>query len=309
MEYFYSPVPPGDGRCSDNKCPCPEVVIPRGLGYLYIDDALVAFRSQHRSEGDAERAMREALAHSGGGIRGGFFRTGPILVCEQGARLRGLDLNVAGADAARWWHSGEVPLRATPLATPREPLAPGDSPSSGASLSAGEEKRALSTASLQELILGGLQGEVVPSLAQEVSQVLAKELMARLGAIQLTPADVSSLADQALSALRGVLESSPDQWPEGGLPGIATRIARDFSPTQAATPTGAAREEAMAGKEIAFAAFGCLWLLSFPLGLLAIWWKPYGNMHWETKALLSVALMMALVMINKVAGFTEPVKR
>jgi hypothetical protein len=63
----------------------------------------------------------------------GFYRTGPILVCEQGAKRRALDLEVAQADAKRWWETGEVPLRATPLAiggkaaaqTPSASKAPG----------------------------------------------------------------------------------------------------------------------------------------------------------------------------------------
>lgn len=40
----------------------------------------------------------------------------PIMCCEQGARLRGLDLEIAAADAKYWWETGLVPLRATPLA-------------------------------------------------------------------------------------------------------------------------------------------------------------------------------------------------
>jgi hypothetical protein len=45
----------------------------------------------------------------------GFFRLGPILVCERGAKLRNLDLEVAAADAKYWWETGRVPLRATPI--------------------------------------------------------------------------------------------------------------------------------------------------------------------------------------------------
>jgi len=40
----------------------------------------------------------------------------PILMCEQGAKLRGLDLEVAAADAKYWWETGLVPLRVTPIA-------------------------------------------------------------------------------------------------------------------------------------------------------------------------------------------------
>jgi hypothetical protein len=44
----------------------------------------------------------------------------PILVCEQGAKLRGLDLKVAAEDAKRWWKTGKVSLRPTPMAKSAE---------------------------------------------------------------------------------------------------------------------------------------------------------------------------------------------
>jgi tetratricopeptide (TPR) repeat protein len=124
MEYFESDVPGGNGLCSDNACPCPEVEIPRGTGYLYIEQSLVDFRRQYPKLDSARRAMQQMQEQmrSGGtggifsGITGGFYRLGPILVCEQGAKLRNLDLEVAAADAKHWWKTGLVPLRATPLA-------------------------------------------------------------------------------------------------------------------------------------------------------------------------------------------------
>jgi len=45
----------------------------------------------------------------------------PILVCEEGAKLRGLDLEVAAADAKYWWETGLAPLRATPLSKKKPP--------------------------------------------------------------------------------------------------------------------------------------------------------------------------------------------
>jgi hypothetical protein len=105
MDYFEVPVdvPPGsDGVCSDNDCPCgfPGARIPRGAGYLYVSQTVVGFR----------RDARTFL------VLGQDVAT-PTLVCEQGARKRGLDLEVAAADARYWWKTGLVPLRATPLAT------------------------------------------------------------------------------------------------------------------------------------------------------------------------------------------------
>jgi hypothetical protein len=39
----------------------------------------------------------------------------PILICEQAAKNRGLNLDVAANDARLWWGTGKVLRRATPL--------------------------------------------------------------------------------------------------------------------------------------------------------------------------------------------------
>ena len=117
MEYFESDVPTGNGVCSDNACPCPEVSIPKGTGYIYIDQSLVDFRRKFPTLEAARKAMQEQHAQRKADFGGGvsmFYTLGPILVCEEGARLRGLDLDVAAADARHWWGTGLVPLRATP---------------------------------------------------------------------------------------------------------------------------------------------------------------------------------------------------
>jgi hypothetical protein len=106
-----------DGCCSDDACPCPETPIPRGTGYYYIDGETVAFRRKYPRLLDARMAVKR-----GEGIPilttpegGGLARSGGILMCEQAARLRNLDLAVAAEDARHWWHDGKVPLRPTPL--------------------------------------------------------------------------------------------------------------------------------------------------------------------------------------------------
>lgn len=120
LEYFECDVPPGDGRCSDNDCPCPEVIIPRGSGFLYIEQSLVDFRRQYPTLVSARRAMEERQQKlrsqyaDTGIIFTGHYRLGPILVCKQGAKLRKLDLYVAAEDAKYWWKTGKVPLRTTP---------------------------------------------------------------------------------------------------------------------------------------------------------------------------------------------------
>lgn len=120
MQYFEDSVPPaGDGLCSDNACPCPETRIPRGSGYLYISQELVDFRRKYPRLSDARQAKERELDARRAALGMQFtaiYSVGPIFVCEQGARLRNLDLETAAADARHWWATGQVPLRATPLA-------------------------------------------------------------------------------------------------------------------------------------------------------------------------------------------------
>ena len=97
--YDKNSIPRDKGLCSDNNCPCPETVIPRGEGYLYISKEAVTF-------------MKMKMKNKSNNI---VFGPMPVLVCEQGAKLRGLDLKVAAADAALWWSEGKAPLRPTPL--------------------------------------------------------------------------------------------------------------------------------------------------------------------------------------------------
>jgi len=143
--FFECDVPTGDGRCSDKACPCPEVRIPRGGGYLYIEPELVEFRREYPRLADANRAMKERIdrdfASKGVSSYITRFRVVPLLMCEQGARLRKLDLDVASADAKHWWATGLAPLRPTPLLSgrpqsqdslseaPSPSLAPGPEPS------------------------------------------------------------------------------------------------------------------------------------------------------------------------------------
>lgn len=96
LTYEKVPGPSGDGACSDRACPCPGTRIPRGTGYLYISEGWL-LRKEGRSR---PLAGQEDL--------------GPILMCEQGARRRNLDLAVAAADARHWWKTGLAPLRGTP---------------------------------------------------------------------------------------------------------------------------------------------------------------------------------------------------
>ena len=120
MEYFQvEEANPGrDGVCSDNDCPCgfPGASIPRGTGYIYVSKAVVDFRRDARTEREASEKVAE-MQSAGAMVFLGQDVAVSTLMCEQGARKRGLDLEVAAADARHWWETGLVPLRATPLAS------------------------------------------------------------------------------------------------------------------------------------------------------------------------------------------------
>jgi uncharacterized membrane protein YhaH (DUF805 family) len=117
MEYFEVPEarPGQDAICSDNDCPCgyPGAKIPRGSGYMYISQTVVDFRRDARTLREAEQKIARMQQQMN--ILFDQNVVVSTLMCEQGARKRGLDLDVAAADAKYWWETGLVPLRATPL--------------------------------------------------------------------------------------------------------------------------------------------------------------------------------------------------
>jgi hypothetical protein len=122
IDYFEDNVPDLKiALCSDRDCPCsPETRIPRSTGFLYVSQEVVAFRRDARTRQDLQKKAarlaerlpfaedRKTVMAFGSGV------VGPVLVCERGARLRKLDLEVAAADARHWWKTGLVPLRPTP---------------------------------------------------------------------------------------------------------------------------------------------------------------------------------------------------
>lgn len=119
LSCFQVNLPKGDGRCSDNACPCsaPGTAIAQGSGYLYVSPQCEDFRADARSDEQLRKKVA-ALEQDPGDVKfmfdtcPHFFRA--ILVCEVGARARGLDLAVAAEDAKIAWSLGRAPLRATP---------------------------------------------------------------------------------------------------------------------------------------------------------------------------------------------------
>jgi hypothetical protein len=122
----YEVGPLSDGAvCSDPECPCAEVSVPRGGGYLYTSRETVAFRKTRRSLVEVQEALAsfgkllsQGRAAEAGAIEAVFRakKHNGILMCETGARRRGVDLSVAASDAKMLWDSGRAPLRETPLA-------------------------------------------------------------------------------------------------------------------------------------------------------------------------------------------------
>ncbi len=117
--YFECTRPPGDGTCSDDSCPCgyPGTNIPRGSGYFYISNDLVEMRRDALTLDAIESKvlnLQQKMNAAMTTVTSGVFM--PVLMCEQGAKKRGLNLAVAAADAKHWWQTGLAPLRPTPMA-------------------------------------------------------------------------------------------------------------------------------------------------------------------------------------------------
>jgi hypothetical protein len=119
LVYFEVPRPEGDGICSDGACSCKRAVIARGNGYLYVSQEAVDFRNDAQSVAAAQakanrvRMQMSNMAEAAAVIHG---RTTAVLLCQQAAEGKCLDLVVAAADARHWWDTGMAPLRATPVA-------------------------------------------------------------------------------------------------------------------------------------------------------------------------------------------------
>jgi hypothetical protein len=109
------------GHCSEAGCSCANAVIPKGTGYLYISQKVVDFRKDcptpkallyKLNQRQAELGCFETVALDNGAIY-------PRLLCRQAAIRHQLSLEAAAQDAAKWWDTGEVPLRSTPTSFSR----------------------------------------------------------------------------------------------------------------------------------------------------------------------------------------------
>ena len=113
MDYIECEVPQSEGYCTDNECPCAPAQLARGEGYLLITPEIVEFRRSALTRAQLQDVLAPRLK-AGEYISSTAYE--PMLICEQAARTRGLDMEVAAEDARKWWESGRAPLRATPTA-------------------------------------------------------------------------------------------------------------------------------------------------------------------------------------------------
>ncbi len=111
------PPPTGDGRCSDDDCPCGTfgAEIPRGQGYLWIPKSFVDYRRDCLTTAEVKQKVERLAAHFQAQVTLQAGIAAPVLVCERGAKKRRLDMSIAAKDARRWWKTGLVPLRPTPI--------------------------------------------------------------------------------------------------------------------------------------------------------------------------------------------------
>jgi len=111
LDYILFDRPAGDGLCADNECPCNLTPIPQGKGYIYVSPEVIDFRKDALSQTELQAKLapytekNEYIPAS---------RYEPMLICEQAAIRRNLDIEVAANDAREWWETGKVPLRITP---------------------------------------------------------------------------------------------------------------------------------------------------------------------------------------------------
>lgn len=117
--------------CDKDLCCGNPKVIERGQGYLYVSEQAVEFRKDCPT---MEQVKQKLMGIVSSRLRSGgnpallmnpdalweefAEQMDPVPMCEEGARAKKLDLNVAREDAVRWWNKGVAPLRPTPRTGP-----------------------------------------------------------------------------------------------------------------------------------------------------------------------------------------------
>lgn len=102
----------GKTFCADNECPCDYTTMPPAKGYLWITPEVAGTRMTCLSLTSLHGYLKASAIS---GIDEITKRCFPLVVCEQAAKRRNLNLEVASSDFDSWVKTGKVPCRATPL--------------------------------------------------------------------------------------------------------------------------------------------------------------------------------------------------
>lgn len=106
----------GQASCSDDECPCSNTTMPPAKGYLWIKPEVAGTRMKCLSLPSLQGHMTASGIAGIDEIRRRYL---PIVVCEQGAKRRNLDLAVAASDYTCWVKTGKAPCRPTPTDSKR----------------------------------------------------------------------------------------------------------------------------------------------------------------------------------------------
>jgi len=103
-------------KCVDKLCECASTSLGLKDCYLYISPDAAEFRADAITFEQAKAKVASLKAAGKLTATPKQSKWTGVIYCEAAAKRRGLDLNVARADAEHWWRTGQMPLRATPLA-------------------------------------------------------------------------------------------------------------------------------------------------------------------------------------------------
>ena len=100
--------------CSDNDCPCSNTTMPPANGYLWIKPEVAETRKSCLSLFSMQSHMASTKTSSTDidALRKNYV---PLVVCEEAAKRRNLDLDIAASDYTMWVNRGKVLCRPTPL--------------------------------------------------------------------------------------------------------------------------------------------------------------------------------------------------
>ena len=118
LKYFEVPTSrSGLFLCSDSICNCGDMgkQLNKSNAYLYVSQEVVDFRSDCLTWGEASDKMNRVAENLKAIV---YFDAGlavPLLICDDAAKHRNLDLKISNEDAKYAMAKGKVALRVSPL--------------------------------------------------------------------------------------------------------------------------------------------------------------------------------------------------